>query len=617
MGSLIIIIFYFYEFLLLSSLLFIPLIGIFLIASDISYENTSSDPSLNAGTSAPLLAQPSGHKVTAFITSIVNLIVSLVIFILFDFSSNQFQFVQEHYELNLFDLYLGVDGISIYFVLLTTIIMPIAILSNWNSITENIKSYLIIMLLLETLLLAVFLVLDVLLFYIFFESILPPLFLLIGLFGSSNKVRASFYLFLYTLTKQCKRAKHRENPKALVTKVVKEILLPAWLMTQGKVKSLEMLRILSSKWTTAVLSHSFKGVKEQRVDGSSRFRNLNLVRCTLIAEKSVFGRTIHPYSHNKLFIHTISDKQHVALSERSGSDINLLHPWFVTGLTDAEGTFALSFNKSNDYRMGYQITAIYKIALHKKDLDLLYSIKNLFGVGKITKHGDNSIQYMVRSLAELQIIISHFDKYPLLSEKWGDYKLFKDGVELIKTKAHLNKEGFNKILSIRAALNLGLSDELKISFPHIEAVKKPTVQITHSINPYWIAGLASGDGCFYISLRNSLITKSGKSVVLRFHIIQHIRDIELMKSLISYLNCGRIELALKQSAVNFVVTNFKDILEKIIPLFDKCNIKGIKELDYTDFRKVAMLLQDKQHLSKVGLSKINSIKSNMNLNRKL
>lgn len=277
----------------------------------------------------------------------------------------------------------------------------------------------------------------------------------------------------------------------------------------------------------------------------------------------------------------------------------------------------VGFNKSNDYRMGYQITAIYKIALHKKDLDLLYSIKNLFGVGKITKHGDNSIQYMVRSLAELQIIISHFDKYPLLSEKWGDYKLFKDGVELIKTKAHLNKEGFNKILSIRAALNLGLSDELKISFPHIEAVKKPTVQITHSINPYWIAGLASGDGCFYISLRNSLITKSGKSVVLRFHIIQHIRDIELMKSLISYLNCGRIELALKQSAVNFVVTNFKDILEKIIPLFDKCNIKGIKELDYTDFRKVAMLLQDKQHLSKVGLSKINSIKSNMNLNRKL
>nr|YP_009262135.1 NADH dehydrogenase subunit 4 [Chrysoporthe deuterocubensis]AMX22210.1 NADH dehydrogenase subunit 4 [Chrysoporthe deuterocubensis] len=139
------------------------------------------------------------YKIIAFGTSVINLIISLIIYISFDFSSNQFQFVQEHYDMSYFDIYLGIDGLSIYFVLLTTIIMPIALLSNWNSITENIKSYLIIMLLLETLLLAVFLVLDILLFYIFFESILPPLFLLIGLFGSGNKVRASYYIFLYTL----------------------------------------------------------------------------------------------------------------------------------------------------------------------------------------------------------------------------------------------------------------------------------------------------------------------------------------------------------------------------------------------------------------------------------
>ena len=138
-------------------------------------------------------------KTTALTTSIVNLFVSLIVFILFDFSSNQFQFVQEYHEISYFDFYLGVDGLSIYFVLLTTIIIPIALLSNWTSISENVRSYVIIILLLETLLLAVFLVLDILLFYIFFESILPPLFLLIGLFGSSNKVRASFYLFLYTL----------------------------------------------------------------------------------------------------------------------------------------------------------------------------------------------------------------------------------------------------------------------------------------------------------------------------------------------------------------------------------------------------------------------------------
>jgi NADH-ubiquinone oxidoreductase chain 4 len=170
---------------LLTFLLIIPILGIFTISTGISYELTN----LNI----------KRIKTIALSTSIINLFISLIVFIMFDFSSNQFQFVQEYHEIGSFDFYLGLDGLSIYFVLLTTIITPIALLSNWTSISQNIRSYVVIILLLETLLLAVFLVLDILLFYIFFESILPPLFILIGLFGSSNKVRASFYLFLYTL----------------------------------------------------------------------------------------------------------------------------------------------------------------------------------------------------------------------------------------------------------------------------------------------------------------------------------------------------------------------------------------------------------------------------------
>jgi proton-translocating NADH-quinone oxidoreductase, chain M len=170
---------------LLTSLLLIPILGIFVISTGMSYELYS----LNI----------KRIKTIALSTSIINLFISLLVFMLFDFSNNQFQFVQEYHEISSYDFYLGLDGLSIYFVLLTTIITPIALLSNWNSINHNVRSYVIIILLLETLLLAVFLVLDILLFYIFFESILPPLFILIGLFGSSNKVRASFYLFLYTL----------------------------------------------------------------------------------------------------------------------------------------------------------------------------------------------------------------------------------------------------------------------------------------------------------------------------------------------------------------------------------------------------------------------------------
>jgi len=170
---------------ILITLLIVPLIGVSMVYTRFTYDLSS--------------LEIKRIKTISLSTSIINLLVSLVVFILFDFSSNQFQFVQEYHEISNFDFYLGLDGLSIYFVLLTTIITPIALLSNWNSIQDNIRSYVIIILLLETLLLAVFLVLDILLFYIFFESILPPLFILIGLFGSSNKVRASFYLFLYTL----------------------------------------------------------------------------------------------------------------------------------------------------------------------------------------------------------------------------------------------------------------------------------------------------------------------------------------------------------------------------------------------------------------------------------
>ncbi len=224
----------------ISNLVLIPLVGIFSVGA---FKTSISS--------------------LALLISTIVFVYSIGLWLMFDFSINQFQFVQEVHNINLYDLFIGADGLSIYFVLLTTIIIPIALISNWKSIQNNVKTFLIIMLLLEVLLLAVFLVLDIFLFYIFFESILPPLFLLIGLYGSDNRVRASFYLFLYTFLK-CIRAKFRESPKALTTKDLKETLSLAPLMPGGMVIS---LKILAIKWAIVDLSQTMS-VKEQRVDGS-------------------------------------------------------------------------------------------------------------------------------------------------------------------------------------------------------------------------------------------------------------------------------------------------------------------------------------------------------------
>ena len=105
---------------LLLSLLFMPLIGIFVIITNLHslFVNFNSYAYLKS------------IKLIALSASIINFIISLIIFVFFDFSYNQFQFVQEPYDIMGYNIYLGIDGISIYFILLTTIIMPIALLSN-------------------------------------------------------------------------------------------------------------------------------------------------------------------------------------------------------------------------------------------------------------------------------------------------------------------------------------------------------------------------------------------------------------------------------------------------------------------------------------------------------
>jgi NADH-ubiquinone oxidoreductase chain 4 len=147
-----------------------------------------------------LVIKDESAKKIALATSLINFILSIYIWIQFDSSTTQFQFVYSFKEISYYPFNIGIDGISLYFVLLTTFITPICILSNYNTITHNVKYFLISFLLLETLQIAVFIVLDLLLFYIFFESVLPLLFIIIILYGSGeDKIRSGLLLFLYTL----------------------------------------------------------------------------------------------------------------------------------------------------------------------------------------------------------------------------------------------------------------------------------------------------------------------------------------------------------------------------------------------------------------------------------
>ena len=139
-------------------------------------------------------------KNTTLFVIIVTFILSIIIWRQFDSSSRDYQFTYRFQKSNFINFQVGLDGISLFFMILTTFIMPIALLSNYKNIKKNIKIFIIILLIVESLLLTTFLVLDIILFYVFFESVLIPLFLIVGIWGGSEtRVRASFLLFLYTL----------------------------------------------------------------------------------------------------------------------------------------------------------------------------------------------------------------------------------------------------------------------------------------------------------------------------------------------------------------------------------------------------------------------------------
>ena len=132
-------------------------------------------------------------------TTLVTFAISLVMVARFDPSSAEFQFAEKHDWLGVASYHMGVDGISLPFVILTTALMPICILASWTSVQKRVKEYMIAFLVLETLMVGTFSALDLVLFYLFFEGGLIPMFLIIGVWGGQRRVYASFKFFLYTL----------------------------------------------------------------------------------------------------------------------------------------------------------------------------------------------------------------------------------------------------------------------------------------------------------------------------------------------------------------------------------------------------------------------------------
>jgi len=171
---------------LLSVITFLPLVGVALIL--LLVRGDVKDDSKSA-------------KQIALLTTVATFLISLGVWTGFDNSTADFQFIEKAEWLPGVGVnyHMGIDGISMLFVLLSTLLTPICILSAWEAVTKRAKEYMISFLILETMMIGMFCALDMMLFYIFFEGVLIPMFIIIGVWGGQNRIYAAFKLFLYTL----------------------------------------------------------------------------------------------------------------------------------------------------------------------------------------------------------------------------------------------------------------------------------------------------------------------------------------------------------------------------------------------------------------------------------
>ncbi len=268
--------------------------------------------------------------------------------------------------------------------------------------------------------------------------------------------------------------------------------------------------------------------------------------------------------------------------------------------------------------MKWRVSPYFSIHIHIKDIDWLKLIQNSLGVGKVRKNSENTAVFRVDKLQEIQVIIYHFKKYPLVSAKHSDFLLFEAAYNLIKQKEHLTVAGLEKVLALRFNLNKGLPVDLKFAFPNVVPVVRPEYKFNGIPDPFWVSGFVSGDSTFCVSIEKSN-NKLGKRVRLIFGTCLHIRDKHLLIGMADYFknlnfNVNNSSLCLRprpwgqaslitsasslqlQAEANTkdisvhcsenndkALLQFKnkfDIENKVVPFFKLYPVLGVKRLDF-------------------------------------
>jgi LAGLIDADG endonuclease/Cytochrome C oxidase subunit II, periplasmic domain len=363
-------------------------------------------------------------------------------------------------------------------------------------------------------------------------------------------------------------------------------------------------------------TYAFVQVKEQRVDDIYNSQ-LELLRYTLMASAMRF-QTEELSNQNIVYDKIINSNK---------PKLKKLDSWFLTGFVDAEGCFSIEISKDSKAKFKYTPRLNFIINLHVKDLPILLSLKDTWGVGTLKTKGKVT-SYRVKTFKDLEIIVKHFELYPLVSSKSLMYQYWLQAYNIMERKEHFNYQGMIKLATLKSLMNYGLSDDLKKVFPELKTSLIDYKFYSFKGIPHgmWVAGFTSGDGSFYTKMtpyKNTFYTGC------IFKITLHPKDNALLEGLFYYFSSyfpnitfnnygARINkgIGYSKETVSLTISNIQDISNIIIPFFDLYPILGVKLLDYNDFKLIYKIIISKDHLTPEGLDQIIRIRNNMNNKRK-
>lgn len=296
-----------------------------------------------------------------------------------------------------------------------------------------------------------------------------------------------------------------------------------------------------------------------------------------------------------------------------------INPWFITGLTDADGTFSIivRLGKGKLYFSGY-----FEIVgkTNKATIDTFSAIKECFGdVGEIRIRG-NTVSYIVIKREDIKRIIKHYDQYPLQTTKRTYYIIFKQSMEILYNNPRLSNEHKNLLLNLKSYFKTGLSDKILLYINQSEyfslnlSLNLPEYIKPKKLPDEWIAGFVEGDGSFNVSISRDNNRKIKTRVLPEFSIVQLEKDLDILKLIKIRFNVGVISRRSNENVFRLKVNNLNENLNVIAPFFFKHLYGFGKGLDLILWYDILVMMQKKYHLSDSGikliLEKIELIRKN-------